>query len=515
MFKRRKKREQAARQAELKEALRTGNLPALYRLLADGLVLHAQDQSGYDALIHAAYGQSAAILPVLDFLLAQGVPRSNRSKYGESALSVFSSRARFDGVQRLLDAGADEDFLNWTPLHRVVALGSARDLADALRSQPQADDLETPDHCGRTPFLLALAAGSIDKARLLLDAGASPTVTARCDAPGLFMPITGGHADALAWLLQQTWTEVDQTDEFGSTALHKAIEYDQVECVNLLIDAGANVHHKAIYTPLENATSCPIALRLLDAGADPAHANHRVLLGLGHEDQDHEPNEAPLQAVTKAQFKRAAKPRFGTRNPEPIHEPFWDAMVRAGVTAYRAANHFGTDVFKLGHPTWCAQRFGQSLTLLPDGRAVQIAGEHEDSYDPDFCIYNDVFVHEPDGRISIYAYPEAVFPPTDFHTATLIDDAIVIIGSLGYHDQRAYGTTPVFRLSLRDWRIEPTETHGDNPGWIHQHRAALIAPHTIRIWAGKVLTTKNDKERSADNTQTYTLDLAERRWSKL
>jgi hypothetical protein len=40
-----------------------------------------------------------------------------------------------------------------------------------------------------------------------------------------------------------------------------------------------------------------------------------------------------------------------------------------------------------------------SLTLLPDGRAIQIGGEHEDYYDPDFCIYNDVFVHEPDRSI--------------------------------------------------------------------------------------------------------------------
>jgi hypothetical protein len=36
------------------------------------------------------------------------------------------------------------------------------------------------------------------------------------------------------------------------------------------------------------------------------------------------------------------------------------------------------------------QRFGQSLTFLPDGRAVQIGGEHVDFYYPVFCIYNDV-----------------------------------------------------------------------------------------------------------------------------
>ena len=78
-----------------------------------------------------------------------------------------------------------------------------------------------------------------------------------------------------------------------------------------------------------------------------------------------------------------------------------------------------------------AKRFGQSLTLLPDGLAVQIGGEHEDYYDPDFCIYNDVFVHERDGSITIYGYPESAFPPTDFRTATLVGDSIYVIGSLG------------------------------------------------------------------------------------
>ena len=45
-------------------------------------------------------------------------------------------------------------------------------------------------------------------------------------------------------------------------------------------------------------------------------------------------------------------------------------------------------------PVWCFSRFGTSLTELPDGRFVQIGGEHEDFYDPDFCIYNDVTVQK-------------------------------------------------------------------------------------------------------------------------
>ena len=80
-------------------------------------------------------------------------------------------------------------------------------------------------------------------------------------------------------------------------------------------------------------------------------------------------------------------------------------------------------------PVWCFTREGDRHTLLPDGRTAYIGGEHEDSYDPMSCIYNDVIVTSPssystDGpeeyadTITIYGYPESVFPPTDFPTAT-------------------------------------------------------------------------------------------------
>lgn len=49
------------------------------------------------------------------------------------------------------------------------------------------------------------------------------------------------------------------------------------------------------------------------------------------------------------------------------------------------------------------------MTILEDGRALFIAGEHEDSYDPDFCIYNDLIVFHTDKSVQIFAYPREVF----------------------------------------------------------------------------------------------------------
>ncbi len=100
--------------------------------------------------------------------------------------------------------------------------------------------------------------------------------------------------------------------------------------------------------------------------------------------------------------------------------------------------------------------------MLPDGCIILIGGEYEDFYDPDFCIYNDVTVIHPDESIDTYSYPKAIFPPTDFHTATLVgtstDAHIIIVGSLGYLEDRQYSHTPVYCLNLNNFKIQQVAT---------------------------------------------------------
>ncbi len=225
----------------------------------------------------------------------------------------------------------------------------------------------------------------------------------------------------------------------------------------------------------------------------------------------------------------AVKTRDGTRpgvtrnevrewhGPEVMKEPFWEAMIRAGLNAYQAIVHMeGQRDSEAAHgPVWCAQRFGQSLTFLPDGRIVEVAGEHEDHYDPDFCIYNDVFVHDHNGNVTIHGYPEALFPPTDFHTATLIGEHIYVIGSLGYFGSRHYGTTPVYRLDVTTFAMERLETRGEQPSWISGHRAGLTSAHTIQVAGGSVLSNWNGVESDSENAAVYTLNVEKLVWKKV
>jgi hypothetical protein len=249
---------------------------------------------------------------------------------------------------------------------------------------------------------------------------------------------------------------------------------------------------------------------LLNTGADPSPLRfeaRRALVGLPSRP------ELRLLQASEEEFQRGWRPRFGTANPEEISEPFWRSMVLSGMAGYQAADRFHERVAHDRDPVWCAQRFGQSMTFLPDGRTVQIGGEHEDYYDPDFCIYNDVFVHESDGSFRILGYPEEDFPPTDFHSATLVGQKIYIIGSLGYVGTRRFGSTPVHVLDTETLRIERLETSGDTPGWIYRHRAVLSEPRKIRVYGGKVAAMVEDKEVHADNERVFALDLDLLTWS--
>jgi hypothetical protein len=245
--------------------------------------------------------------------------------------------------------------------------------------------------------------------------------------------------------------------------------------------------------------------------------------------------------ITREVFDQQRRPRFGTANPERMRFAFWEWMIRGGEVPpadgqscleeiglqmrdgvlktvygpYRARDLFGVPRNREDGPIWTFDRMGAIRLRLPDGRVVCIGGEHEDFYDPDFCIYNDVIVLKPDEEIEIYGYPKEVFPPTDFHTATLDRDRVVVIGGLGYKNDRRTGHTPVYELELAGYRISEIKTSGTMPGWISEHEASLDPNGIITIRRGQVLEHSEGKQRFRHNFEEYALDTRSWVWKRL
>jgi len=240
-----------------------------------------------------------------------------------------------------------------------------------------------------------------------------------------------------------------------------------------------------------------------------------------------EENLDPKQfGVTPELFMEWREPRFGNANPQKLKSKVWEWLVHSKLSGYSSAKIVLGAPPRKGGPSWSFDRFGQSVTGLADGRTIYIGGEHEDFYDPEFNIYNDVVVTYPDGAVDFYCYPKSDFPPTDFHSATLLSrtgalaartvvgEKIILIGALGYKDERLPGYTQLYALDLGTFAIQKLESSGESPGWIHDHQATLSEDkEAIIVTGGKVHLGKGQVLK--ENIDDWKLTLDSWRWEKL
>jgi hypothetical protein len=223
--------------------------------------------------------------------------------------------------------------------------------------------------------------------------------------------------------------------------------------------------------------------------------------------------------VSRAEFDDWRAPREGSENPTRMDNPVWTWLVRSKISAYEAVDRYGAGSAFENGPTWCFERYGQSITLMPDGRRIHIGGEHEDHYDPDFHIYNDVVVIDASGEVSIYGYPTEVFPPTDFHSATLVGTDIHVIGRLGYQQERLEKIDAIRILDTATYRFRTLPTSGDAPPWLHEHVAELdaegkhicITGGTVHHDVARILVENLDTWKLSLDTSVWT-HVARRQW---
>jgi hypothetical protein len=436
--------------------------------------------------------------------IALGEDINRVTKYGESALRIASRFGRFDVVGVLLNAGADQDQLCWSNTLYEVVYGTPTSISKSVQEH---NDLESTDYWERTPFLFAIQLGDAEKAQLLLDLGANRLAVGRCQRTPMQYAVQQNNVPMLRWLLDKGF-DIESTDEFLETPLVAAAEQGMVECVRFLIQCGADIHkpNHIPERPIKVAANMEIVRILLSHGADINDISSEMraqLLGVEHEGEPQ---------VSREDYLGGRHRRFGTKNPEQFDNPFWMAMVRSGASGWQASEKFSDSNAYERPPVWSYQRFGRSTTVLDDGRIIEIAGEHEDHYDPDFCIYNDVTEFRPDGSIRIFGYPENVFRPTDFHTATLMDGSILIIGCLGYPQSRQFGRTPVYRLNITNFEIQEVEARGDQPGWIHRHKTRLDGQNRIVVSGGHI--EKSLETPFQENIDEWALDLTTWVWTR-
>lgn len=386
---------------------------------------------------------------------------------------------------------------------KAIALGSDADVKKQLENHP---DLAARDCWSRTPWLLSLQTGDVKKSKMLLDVGIDRSDVGRCGRTPLMYTVENRLVDMARWLVEQGFNP-DDADEFQRTALMEAAELGESEMLRTLIELGARIDLRdhSDQQAIKLASNIQSLRILLCEGADLNDCNDEVRAKL---------TKLPFDnrlLVSDQEYLSGRNRVFGNSNPEKMNVPFWNAMIRSGATAAAARQKYSDEN---DEPVWCFKRFGKSINELPDGRIIEIAGEHEDWYDRDFCIYNDVIVHHGDGTFDIFCYPKDVFPTTDFHSATLVGTSIYIIGNLGYEVN--YGETPIFRLDTNSYGIETLKSGGDSPGWISEHKAEYdLRTNSIKIAGGKLWSLADGEDSYEDNTKEFSLDLTSLTWNRI
>jgi ankyrin repeat protein len=484
----------------IRTAVEEASIDTLRTLREYGADFTYRDRAGNTAL-HDVFRRNEDPAYAIDFLSAAGLDVNAANVEDVTPLMLAYEDMHVGAIKALLTAGAREEDLGWTPLMRAIAMGDEAEIEEALAHDPQ---VAFRDQLGRNAFELGLLMGNLPLVKRLRT---HLTVVEEDGPEGSLVCLmaSGGDGETIGWLIEQG-CDVDGRNANGDTALSVAAERGDLALVHILLQQGADPNAEVSNGPLLSAVTDPETLALLlEYGADPnglEHEGRRALLGLTDGDD-------PLDVVSHEEYLAGCHAVETESNPEETTGAYRVAMIRAGHNAWTARQHFGDE---RDLPAWCAQRFGQTITRLPDGRTILIAGEHEDYYDPDFCIYNDVIVFHPDRRVQIFGYPYRVFPPTDFHSATLVDDQIYIMGSLGYLGSRQ-GGMPVWRLDTKDYRIESIRTFGRQPGRIHKHRAELVEGNVIVVSGGTRITVRRDEEDHTPNTDTFRLDLRTLTWS--
>ena len=465
--------------------------------MSDPRILKVLLEAGADPNFVARLGytamHTAASAEHVELLAKHGAIYPKPSYFDTTPLRSAYHFCDFPLTRCLISIGAPKSEIRVSRLHEIVINEVPLTLADIIE---RYEELEEKDVSNRTPLLLALESGQVQSARTLIESGASVNAKNHHGSTALHFAARSGSLEAVKLVLEQG-IDVCAWDDYEHSALHESLHWEKglanfgtgnsvveylVQCLS-----GREEYLRELDDALSACESPQIATWLLNLGAN-----------LNAMDSEQRRNLNPSSDIKvslemkRDEFLQAANPRFGSQNAEACSEPFWQQMIVTRETAfsYREGFEFhfpGSDQNSAGAgPIWCADRVGQSITWLEDGRCIEIAGQHKCGYESDFCIYNDVFVHEPGKLPQIYLYPREIFPPTDFHTATRVGDWIYIIGSIGYPEDRTLNDCPVYQLNIETLRIEQVTTTGKDPGRICRHRAILRGERYIEVSDGKL-----------------------------
>ncbi|WP_375603618.1 ankyrin repeat domain-containing protein [Wolbachia endosymbiont of Anurida maritima] len=184
-------------------AVEEGNLEAVKHLIEKGADLNAPDKHGWTPLYYAVYS------------------------------------GNIDVVRFLIDQGADYNITDneGTPVYYAFQYGHVR-IVKYFVEEKSIDPMAPINEYGSTLFGQAVVGGDLDTIKYLMS---RKDVT--YDGNDLLeIAILNGHLDVVKYLVEEKGVDVNFVEKNGWTPLLDAVERDNVEVVEYLIEKGAYVN---------------------------------------------------------------------------------------------------------------------------------------------------------------------------------------------------------------------------------------------------------------------------------
>ena len=153
------------------QAIKRDDSQAVQSLLGRGFDVNTRDPKGLHGLFLAVRDESVKTVAVL--LAWPQVEVESRNEVDESPLMLASLRGLTAIARLLIDKGADVNKPGWAPLHYAATNGHV-DIMNLLLEHHAYIDASSPNQS--TPLMMAALYGTPSAVKLLLEAGADPSI---------------------------------------------------------------------------------------------------------------------------------------------------------------------------------------------------------------------------------------------------------------------------------------------------------------------------------------------------
>jgi len=201
-------------------------------------------------------GNDSAALELIDAGIDVNLPDS----YKDTPLHMAAIKGNIEIIKKLISRKADIEARNLygnTPLFEAVASDSTEAIELLVKS---GASLSAKDKCHQTPLIKAAIDGKPKIACFLIDNYPAALDSFTTSETGLLFYIAGEKEDdsSLAKLIRARF-DINATDRYGETALHRAVRYTRTDCMKRLVKNGANINaaNSNLETPVMIAAETP------------------------------------------------------------------------------------------------------------------------------------------------------------------------------------------------------------------------------------------------------------------